>query len=192
MLWKWVWKHNSNTTRRCNSYSQHGLSYRNNMTQRHGMLPPPQHPIHFTLCRAQTYTHQNSPGESIPGLTGCFPNPPQERTICRLYTSSAEKSSSNITTAVVVPRGKVHRGKVHLAFITPNAKSIFLPTSQLYQLAYQEALPPHMGLTHQKNIFLLKTQNVQNCLYRSHSWPCFDITKQTKSQRVFSDKDSLT
>lgn len=77
-------------------------------------------------------------------------------------------------------------------FITPNAKSIFLPTSQLYQLAYQEALPPHMGLTHQKNIFLLKTQNVQNCLYRSHSWPCFDITKQTKSQRVFSDKDSLT
>lgn len=65
-------------------------------------------------------------------------------------------------------------------------KSIFLPISQLYQLAYQKALPHHTGLKHQKEHFLVKTPNVQNFVYTDHILdPALTLQSKQKAREHF-------
>lgn len=68
-----------------------------------------------------------------------------------------------------------------------------LPISTSW-LSKKQTKPPPKKSSKQKQTSHTRTKNKQKMyqmpitLYRSHSWPCYDITKQTKSQRVFSDK----
>lgn len=93
---------------------------------------------------------------------------------------------------MVVPREKhdrVHRDRKQLYcsnITSQRTKRTFLPTFQLYLLAYQKALPHHMGLKHQKEHFLVKTPNVQNSVYTDHILdPALTLQSKQKARERF-------
>lgn len=123
---------------------------------------------------------------------------PQERIICRLYTQA-----TLVMVTLLLPQWFQETSMT--GFIETANNFITLRSDDKEQKASSSSLPSSISwptkrhypviwdLNIKKNIFLLKTPKCSKlCLYRSHSWPCFDITKQTKSRRAFSDKDSLT
>lgn len=74
----------------------------------------------------------------------------------------------------IAPTSHMTKNKKHL--------SLHLPALS----AYQKTLPHHTGLKHQKEHFLVKTQNVQNSVYTDHILdPALTLQRKQKAREHF-------